>query len=80
MKTRCKFRCNQIVKSVSGSEIVYTAQFNAVHNDSPENKEFFKWTPSGSLSVGVYSDDRFEVGKEYYLDITPCEEEAGAPG
>jgi len=76
MKTRCKFKCNKISMTLHGSETLYTAEFNAVHGGSPENEAFFKWTPNGNLSVGVYTDDRFVVGKEYYLDITPCDEAA----
>ena len=64
MKTRCKFKCNKIVKTLHCTETLYTAEFNAVHGGSPENEEFFKWTPNGSLSVGVYTDDRFEVDRK----------------
>lgn len=73
MKTRCKFICNAVEKTLICNQKLYTAKFGAVHGNSPENAEFFKWTPNGSLSVGVYTDDRFEVGKEYYLDIIPCD-------
>ena len=75
MTTRCKFKCTEVVKSQSynSDKFLYTAKFSAVYDNSPENKEVFDATPNGQLSVGTYKDDRFEVGKEYYLDITLAE-------
>jgi hypothetical protein len=40
---------------------------------SEENQSFFAATPNGDLSVTGVKDDLFEVGKEYYLDITESE-------
>lgn len=72
--TRCKFHCNSVRKSVAregtGEIFLYEAEFGAVYDGSEENKEFFKWTPSGSLKLGVYKKDVFEPGKDYYLDIS----------
>ena len=72
--TRCKFHCNSVRKSVTreGMEekFVYEADFFAVYDGSDENKEFFKWTPSGSLKIGVYKEDIFQPGKDYYVDLT----------
>jgi len=73
MITRCKFVCNSVkkMKGWSGvSSFLYEAEFTAVSQGSEENKSFFQYTPSGHLSVGTYKEDVFEVGKEYYLDIT----------
>jgi hypothetical protein len=42
----------------------------AVTDGSPENKAFWEATPSGELSVSTVKQDVFEVGTEYYLDIT----------
>lgn len=42
---------------------------------SPENNQFFKATPSGSLVLGGIrksAADLLEVGKEYYIDFTPA--------
>ena len=45
----------------------------AVINGSEENKDFWKWTPSGALSLQTINGEaakRLVVGEEYFLDIT----------
>lgn len=71
--TRCKFKCEQMTKRTGwgGCEFVYEFQFRVVIDGSPENKAFFAATPSGTLNVGVLSAEHFQVGAEYYLDVTP---------
>jgi hypothetical protein len=81
--TRCKFTCTEVKKTTAwGGEkgFLYTAVFTAVTDGSPENKSFFKYTPSGRLEVGTYTEDRFDVGKAYYLDITEAVEGSSASG
>jgi hypothetical protein len=70
--TRCKFECVAIkkFKGWSGHAFLYEAEFNAVMDNSPENKAFFAATPSGKLHVSTVVPDIFEVGKNYYLDIS----------
>ena len=70
MTTRCKFRCDRVGKTKDAESFLYEAHFFAVYTGSKENEEFFKYTPSGSLNIGVYKKDIFEPGKEYYIDIT----------
>lgn len=74
MITRCKFHCGSVRKFMANDhgqeKAVYEAEFSAVYSGSPENEEFFKWTPSGSLKIGVYKADVFQPGKDYYLDIS----------
>jgi hypothetical protein len=79
--TRCKFVCNGVEKTVNGwrntdgtkdNQFLYRAKFSIVSDGSEENKQFFKWTPSGNLEVGIYTEDRFMPGQEYYIDITPA--------
>ncbi len=67
--TRCKFQCQSVRKFKSQGKFLYEAEFYAVTGDSEENKKFFEWTPSGNLKVGVYKEDIFQPGKNYYLDI-----------
>jgi hypothetical protein len=75
--TRCKFQCNSITKSkywrqpAAGEpmKFLFQAKFHAVMDDSPENKKFFDATPSGQIEIGTYTDDVFEPGKLYYIDI-----------
>ncbi len=72
--TRCKFHCNSVRKFMTregmAEKAVYEAEFHAVSDGSEENKEFFKWTPSGSLKIGVYKEDVFQPGKDYYVDLS----------
>ena len=73
---RCKFKCQSVAKRIgwnAASPFLYEADFSAVMDGSEENKAFFAATPSGSLKVGTVKVDVFEVGKEYYLDITPAD-------
>ena len=80
---RCKVYCNlnQPVpsgKGAAGSEGFYLS-FSPVYTGSPENAEFFKYTPAGTVVFNVLNKaaaDKFEVGNEYYLDFTPA---TGAP-
>ncbi len=75
-KVRAKFTCRAIetVDQGSGNKI-YNAKFHPVYSDDPksENKKFWEYTPSGSLELGTIKQMPFEVGKEYYLDITLAE-------
>jgi hypothetical protein len=69
---RCKFKCGGKTQRTdqSGVDFVYDYDFFAVYNGSQENKEFWKYTPGGTLKVTAVRSDLFDVGKEYYLDIT----------
>lgn len=62
---RAKFR---VTKSKDGQIVA-----EAVIDGSEENKQFFQFTPSGSLSLGTVNPHAaayFEEGAEYYLDFT----------
>lgn len=79
MKTRCKFRCNRVgrIETWNGREMVvaHSAELSPVTGKgSEENELFWEATPSGSLKVDTIKDANFEVGKEYYLDITLVED------
>lgn len=77
-KVRAKFKCDSITQRHSGSqdnEVLYSAEFSPVHGtygDSHENKQFWKWTPSGSFKVDTVKRMPFEVGKSYYIDVIDC--------
>jgi hypothetical protein len=45
-----------------------------VTSGSDENKEFFRWTPSGELKMTIKSEvaDQFPVGSEIYVDFSPA--------
>lgn len=73
--TRAKFRCNS-VETFSGVPTVARAyKFSAVYDDGiPENQRFAQYTPAGQLQIHVDNPAvRFELGKCYYLDITPAD-------
>ena len=70
MTIRCKFVCSQKAENIDGTT---NATFSAVMNGSPENKQFFKYTPNGTLSFGCANKDASKnivVGREYYVDLT----------
>ena len=66
---RCKFEC--IRKTIYEDWVEY--EFSAVTQGSEENKNFFKFTPNGTLKFGCVNPTvDFIVGKEYYLDLLQC--------
>lgn len=76
MATRCKFVCSNVKKMKHWNQptegpirFLFEAEFHGVTGGSEENKSFFEATPTASLKIGVYKEDVFEPGKEYYLDI-----------
>lgn len=69
---RAKFICTTITKSrhYDGTgRLLYTAKLLPVTQGSEENKRFFYATPSGSIELGSFSEEHFEVNKEYYIDF-----------
>lgn len=49
-----------------------TVYLKAVHGDSPENREWSKWTPNGELMLAINNPrafDYLEPGQEYYVEI-----------
>lgn len=70
-KVRAKFALRRKEETENG----YTLEFEPVTSGSPENDEFFKWTPWGKLEIGTINAaaaEPFKAGEEYYLDITPA--------
>lgn len=47
MKVRCKFVCQNV------NEETGTLSMHAVYSGSKENEEFFRYTPSASLSLAT---------------------------
>lgn len=72
---RAKFRC--VSKTVNehqsqGGEV----KLIPVMGKSPENKEFFRWTPSGELRMGTINAPAFayfEIGRDYYIDLVKAD-------
>jgi hypothetical protein len=71
-KVRAKFDCVSVAKGKETKDVNFLA---AVEGE--ENKEWSKWTPSGSLLMSISNDAvasyAFEDGKSYFLDISPAE-------
>ena len=70
MSVRCKFECQSVNKD-SGQVILF-----AVHSGSPENEDFFKWTPSAEVRLQTVNEralEAFKPGQQYYVDFTPTE-------
>lgn len=72
---RCKMRCEEIGQVNGGDKPLNSARFVPVYSGDPEseNAKFFRYTPTGELKLGVVNEQHFEVGKEYYIDITLAE-------
>lgn len=69
MSVRAKFRVDEVAQNVSGS----TIRMSPVTSGSDENKEFFKWTPTGRLEMGTVNAaaaEQFKPGAEFYIDFT----------
>ena len=75
MSVRAKFRLNSCETQLSSTspgknEELRTLKLSAVYDGSPENKQFFKWTPNGQITIGVLNPEawkQFELGKNYYV-------------
>jgi hypothetical protein len=75
---RAKFYVSTLTKQKmgQGSETGTLVKLNPVVTGSDENKEFYRYTPSGSIEIGILNEktaEMFEIGKEYYIDFTPAE-------
>lgn len=69
---RAKFRCVSITEN-EGS--LKSARLQPVTSGSPENAEFYKWTPGGSMELSTMTPAAaalFVPGKEFYVDFTPA--------
>jgi hypothetical protein len=68
MNTRCKFRCNDVTVNGDSKSVKMSV---VVNGPEAENKEFWKWTPSGFFEIACVNPAvTFVEGREYYLDIS----------
>jgi hypothetical protein len=62
-------------KGSDGKPILMTdIELRPVMADTPENKAFWQWTPSGKIVLGCTNPeaaDTFAIGSEYFIDFTP---------
>ena len=82
MPVRAKMKCTAKRHEGGDTSQYVVLAFQAVTDESEENKSWSKWTPSAHLSMSITNPaafDKFEEGKEYFLDFIPVEDEnAGA--
>lgn len=82
MKVRAKFKVVSSEHSGDGRDI-QNINLVAVVDDSDENKTFFKYTPAGSINLGVVNQaaaEFFQVGKELHVDFSNPNEAPQAMG
>ena len=77
-KTRAKMICVETGQAQYGpsNRRQFTVKMHPVSNDSSENAKFWAATPMGELKLGCLLEDvgvTFEVGKSYYIDISPAD-------
>ena len=71
---RAKFKVNQVASSNNVDEYFNITLFPVI-DGSTENKEFFKWTPSGQITINTVNPlaaSQFKEGDEFYVDFTPA--------
>jgi hypothetical protein len=78
MKVRAKFYCANKAEAghYNSPEKTHVLTLYPVTSGSTENEQFYKYTPTGELKLGTVVQsvgDQFEVGKTYYIDITPAD-------
>lgn len=74
MKTRCKMVCQKAMETTNDDFSYSFYPVIPAHDDKDsENARFFKYTPSGALTFQGTNEHGFEVGKEYYVDISLAE-------
>lgn len=82
MTVRLKVTCVEVVERKVGtgwytkdkSGKLGELRFSAVTGGSPENDSFFNSTPTANVdfkATNIRILDGFEIGKEYYVDISP---------
>jgi hypothetical protein len=72
---RAKFYVSTLTKQKMGQqgEIGTVVKLNSVLSGSDENKEFYRYTPSGTIELGTLNETaaaQFTIGQEFYVDFT----------
>lgn len=82
MTVRAKFKVSRYETSLQNNEELRTVHLSAVYDGSPENKEFFKWTPNGKIEIGMLNESawrQFPLGREVYVDFTNAADGSTGP-
>lgn len=82
IRAKFKVRSNDLPRDTTNPDATAVIHLDVVHGGSNENKRFFRFTPSGSIELGVVSQEtasQFTVGEQFYVDFTPVNPPAEAP-
>jgi hypothetical protein len=69
---RAKFKVEEVTHNTQG----HSVRLTPVTGGSPENEQFFKWTPWGDIKIGTINADvasQLKPGQQFYVDFTPAE-------
>lgn len=70
-----KMRAKMICRDVQTSDDQSSVKLEVVTSGSPENSEYFKYTPAGTLQLSVLKPELvkdIKVGDEFYVDLIPA--------
>lgn len=74
---RAKFRVEsyetRLESNKPGAIELRSVKLAVVYGDSEENKKYFKWTPSGQITIGMLNPEawqQFPLGAEVYVDFS----------
>lgn len=84
MTVRAKFYVSEVKQSKNSyggteGDLLTTIKLQPVTGNNEENKQFFRWTPAGSIDLGTVNPavvEQFHIGDEFYIDFIPAD--AGA--
>jgi len=67
-----KFKCDRVEKQGQGDDAFANVWLTPVIADTDENKTWSKYTPSGSMNMGITNPaafDQFVEGAEYLITL-----------
>lgn len=76
-QVRAKFTCTEVTQYAGGSKKVVLQPVTPPPNASEEDKAFWKYTPSGNLTMTIDNppaSSLFNAGGRYYIDFTAVED------
>lgn len=80
MSVRCKFRVDsyetRLESNKPDAQEIRTVKLSVVYGDTEENKRFFKWTPTGTIQIGMLNKEaweQFPLGAEVHVDFALIE-------
>ena len=77
MTIRAKVKCNSVTKALhwdGSGRYIYNADLSPVYGNNEENKKFYAATPGGKFELNSIISDKFEPGREYFVDFIPVDE------